>query len=139
MRNNQSHRRGRLSCATLSIALAISFCVASPAALAQAITRAAVQHQYTIPAGPLANALSAFGAQSRMQVVYAPELVANKKSKGFSGIFTLEGALSHLLKGQGVAWERLNESTFVLRAVVLPPKLSTVVQPSRAEIGRGGS
>lgn len=85
--------------------------------MAQAQTTAATEsiHQYDIPAGSLSTVLGAWGAQSDRQLVFAPDLVAGKQSRGVSGRYGAEQALTKLLAGTGLAWERVDGQTYALK------------------------
>src|SRR6185437_16233903 len=83
--------------------------------------------QYDIPAGPLSSALGAWGAQSDRQVVFAPDLVAGKQTRGASGQYGAEQALTQLLAGTGLTWKRVNEQTYALEKAP-PPKPTKVDQ-----------
>jgi outer membrane receptor protein involved in Fe transport len=93
--------------------------------MAQAQTAAATEsiHQYDIPAGPLSTVLGAWGAQSDRQLVFAPGLVTGKQSRGVSGRYGAEQALTQLLVGTGLAWERVNGQTYTLKQA-LPPNVT---------------
>src|SRR3546814_13325193 len=74
-----------------AIALALSVTLAGVAgtalpATAQAQT-APAQQQFSIPAGTLREALDALASQSGITVMYPPELVTGKPSRGLSGRF----------------------------------------------------
>ena len=105
-------------------ALCVALCMALYAAvpMAQAQTAAATEsvRQYDIPAGPLSTVLSAWGAQSDRQLVFAPDLVAGKQSRGVSGHYGAEQALTQLLAGTGLAWERVDGQTYTLKQAPLP-------------------
>lgn len=63
----------------------------------------------------LADALSQFGAQSGLQVVYSPDVASGLESKPLSGRLTAEAALRQLLAGTGVTWSYVNGDTVVLK------------------------
>src|SRR3546814_3897683 len=74
-----------------AIALALSVTLAGVAgtalpATAQAQT-APAQQQFSLPAGTLREALDALASQSGITVMYSPELVTGKTSRGLSGRF----------------------------------------------------
>ena len=54
-------------------------------------------HEYNIPAGDLGEALRAFGAASNTQILFAPEVVAGRRTTGISGSLSVEAAMSLLL------------------------------------------
>lgn len=109
----------------LCAALCAALYAPVPAALAQSAASGESIRQYDIPAGSLSSALSAWGAQSDRQVVFAPDLVAGKQTRGASGQYGAEQALTQLLAGTGLAWKRINGQTYALEKA--PPP-----QPPRA-------
>lgn len=92
----------------------------TPAVMAQQTppeaTRAAQVHSYHIATSPLGKALDALGAQSNIQIIYAPQLVAGKTSHGLSGSHTPTQALRLLLKGTHLTWTAISPNTFVLKS-----------------------
>jgi len=64
----------------------------------------AAPRSYAIPAGPLAQALSALGRQSGLQVSFAPSVAAGLTSPGFSGGGSAEAALASVLAGTGLEY-----------------------------------
>ena len=127
-----SHVRGRRSMRTHCGELAVTSIVARPLAviaLAGAVSAgvpalpAAAQDKMTsepsplleaqrdqaaafdIPAQPLAQALTAFGRQSGLQVAFDPAATAGKASAAVSGSMTAEQALRQLLAGSGLSYQ----------------------------------
>jgi type II secretory pathway component GspD/PulD (secretin) len=87
---------------------------------------------FQIPAASLADALSKFGAQTGMQVVYAPELARGLKSRALSGRLTVDVALKQMLDGTGLTWSYVNGNTVVLkRAETETSAKKTLTLPSR--------
>src|SRR5688572_30113125 len=72
--------------------------------------------EFQIPAEGLADALSKFGVQTGMQVLYPPELARGRKSRALSGRHTVEAALKQLLAGSGLMWSYVNDTTIVLKS-----------------------
>jgi iron complex outermembrane receptor protein len=97
----------------------MALCMALYAALppAQAQTAAVTEslRQYDVPAGALSTGLSAWGVQSDQQLVFAPELIAGKQSRGVFGRYGAEEALAKLLDGTGLRSERVNAQTYTLK------------------------
>ncbi|MBN9513094.1 MAG: TonB-dependent receptor [Alphaproteobacteria bacterium] len=60
---------------------------------------------FDIPAQPLAQALTAFGRQSGLQVAFDPAAVAGKTSVALNGLMATEQALRTLLGGTGLAYQ----------------------------------
>lgn len=99
---------------------------------------AAATHTYAIRAGNLRNALDTFAAQRDIQIVYSPELVAGKITRGVSGRFTPADALQRLLAGTGLMWKAINASTFVLESSTdlpaLPAKTTSIVIDEKPKV-----
>ena len=76
--------------------------------------QAAAQTSFNIPAGPLAQALAAFGKQSGLQVTYPSELTVGKQSPGMTGPATPEQALSKILSGSGLSYSFANATTVAI-------------------------
>jgi hypothetical protein len=72
--------------------------------------------RFHIPASPLASALVEFSTQSGIQVAAADATVANFKSDGLNGIFTIHSALSALLQGTGLEFSRVGSETVAVRS-----------------------
>lgn len=118
-----------LSCLVLLVALA------SSSAVIAADVSAATPTDFQIPAASLADALSRFGSQSGMQVVYAPELARGLKSRALTGRLTVDAALNWLLEGTGLTWTYVNGNTVVLKradAKKVPASNSRAVEPDTA-------
>ena len=78
---------------------------------------AAAASDYAIPGGSLDDALQAFAAQARIQLLYAPPLVRGKRSAGLRGRSTPPAALARLLAGQALTAVAVNRKTYLLQAV----------------------
>ncbi|MBI2262899.1 MAG: TonB-dependent receptor [Caulobacterales bacterium] len=84
--------------------------VATPsAALAQAVA-------FNIAPQPLAAGLQEFARQTDVELLYAPELVANRRTAGVSGSFTPEAAMQRLLVGTDLTFRQTGGNVFVLQA-----------------------
>ena len=113
-------RRSAMACAfALALPLAVGTLLPAPVFAAQA---PAQRQAYAITAGDLHQALNELSAQGGVQVVYAPELVAGKTTRGLSGSFTPVEALRRLLGGTGLAWKAVDGSTFVLKRAAQEPQ-----------------
>ncbi|WP_419900275.1 TonB-dependent siderophore receptor [Roseomonas sp. USHLN139] len=102
--------------------------VLPPAALLAGLAPLPVQAQeaatgFAIPAGPLNEALAAFGRQSGLQVTYGPALAAGKRSPGFTGQASASEALRGLLQGTGLGHRFINPRTVTLAAQAEPGAL----------------
>ena len=70
---------------------------------------------YSINAGSLGDALNQLATQSKLQIVYSPELVGGKTAPAISGQQTWREALQKLLAGSGLEWGFVNDTTVVIR------------------------
>lgn len=75
---------------------------------------------FDIPSQPLEAALEAYGAASRMQVLYETALTAGRHSAAVHGTFTPEMALRRLLLGTGLVFSFTGERAFTLVPTALP-------------------
>lgn len=121
----------------MCVALCMTLYAALPMAQAQTAAATESLHQYDIPAGPLPAALAAWGVQSDRQLVFAPGLVAEKQSRGVSGRYGAERALTQLLVGTGLAWKRINGQTYALEQA--PPPLPVDAHQKSASKSRVSS
>lgn len=98
--------------ATLLVSTAIGVDLAVTYREAAAQTQA--QTSFSIPAGPLSRALTAFGRQAGVQVTYLASAAAGKTSSGFSGSATREQALGRILAGSGLIYSFPNATTVAI-------------------------
>lgn len=90
--------------------LALSM-LASPSLLA-----APTQH-FSIPAGPLGQALSSFAAVAGINLAIDPSLVQGRKSQGLEGDVGLASGFTLLLSGTGLRAESRGDGVYVLERV----------------------
>lgn len=90
----------------LLYAAALGVAVASiyPLVNAQPTNASVAAYSFDIAGQPLPSALRQFAQQSRQEILFAPSLVAGKKSPGVSGSMTPMRALEALLKDCGITW-----------------------------------
>lgn len=74
------------------------------------------QATFAIPAGTLSSALAAFGRQSGMQVTYAPEIAAGRRSPGMTGTAPLNEAIIQILRGTGLSYVFTGSNTVAISA-----------------------
>jgi iron complex outermembrane recepter protein len=84
--------------------------------------------EFHIGASELADALTQFGAQSGLQVVYSPDVARGLKSAALSGRVTVEAALTQMLKGSGITWTYLNGDTVVLKRAEVKKEATRAIQ-----------
>lgn len=109
----QARRIATLLPTTLAACCLFALSLPQPVA-AQSKPESVQTIHYRIGAGSLDSVLNKFATQSKLQVVYSPELVAGKTSAGLSGQYSAQQALSLLLKGKGIVWNAVNDSMYVL-------------------------
>ncbi|WP_244490316.1 TonB-dependent siderophore receptor [Rhizobium sp. Root708] len=100
----------------------------------QASAQAQAQVSFSVPAGPLSQALTAFGRQAGLQVTYLASAASGKTSPGFSGSATPQAALSRILAGSGLLFSFPNATTVAISATAggsagTASDSSTVLQP----------
>lgn len=82
--------------------------IGSPFALAHAAAL-----QISLPAQPLIKSLNALSQQAGVQLIAAPDAVANKNAPALQGDMTLEAALGRLLGGSGLGYSIENGTVVV--------------------------
>lgn len=70
--------------------------------------------RYDVAAGPLDQALAAFGQQSGQQILYSAALVAGREAPGLSGVYAPDAALSALLRDSGLSHRRIRPNVFIV-------------------------
>lgn len=86
--------------------------LAMNAAMAQSATSA--QTSFSVPGGPLAAALVAFGQQAGVQVSYLPNVASGLRSPGVSGTLSTEAALTRILAGTGLTFRLSGGGTVMI-------------------------
>jgi type II secretory pathway component GspD/PulD (secretin) len=92
---------------TCAVAMAIGF-FGNPMAFSQAadLSTANPLILFNINAQTLAAALDAFALQTHQQILFPPELVRGKMTRGVKGTLSSDAALSEILSGTGLAFSR---------------------------------
>ncbi len=109
----RSPRAGRILCSWVlfgPIGLALAIGGIAPKALLAAEQFIA----FDVPAQPLDAALSAYGAATRVQLLFDPGLTEGLRANGLKGSFTAEAALRQLLAGTGLAARIIGDEGFTL-------------------------
>ncbi|MPZ38691.1 MAG: TonB-dependent receptor [Rhizobiales bacterium] len=109
-KGGQHRGRGMLA-ATLMASASIGTILIAVDGAAYAQT---TQRTFSIPAGPLSQALASFGRQSGLQVTYPAEITAGKRSPGMNGSATPEQALAQILSGSGLSYGFPNSRTVAI-------------------------
>src|SRR5690606_29939357 len=71
---------------------------------------------FSIEPQTLAGGLQEFARQTDREILYAPELVANRRTAGVSGSFTPEAAMQRLLVGTNLTFRQTGGNVIVLQA-----------------------
>lgn len=108
------HRNGRTLAAMwmMGTTLALGAAVQPRPVLAQGATQVA----FSVPAGPLDQALALFGRQAGLQVTYLATVTSGKTSPGLSGTMSREQAIARLLRGSGLSFTFPNATTVQISA-----------------------
>ncbi len=99
------------------IAIAVSFALASSAALAQEHT---AQFELNLPEQVLANSLRAVGKAAHVNIVFDPATAAGRRAPALSGKYTPDEALERLLAGSGLIVRLTPGGSFAVEALQSP-------------------
>src|SRR3546814_19986011 len=103
--NTAGNRNGGIVARTLCVALCTAlYATAAPVARAQSAAVAESVRQSDLPAALLSTALSAWVAQSHRQLVFAPDRLSGKHSKGAAGSYGAAEAFTEQLVATGLMW-----------------------------------
>ncbi len=94
--------------------LAGALAAVSVAAISTAVA-AQDARPFDIPPGALNDALPVFGAQSGLQILYTPDMVAGVQTGGLQGRYEPQAGLARLLAGSGLGWTQTRPGVYVLR------------------------
>jgi outer membrane receptor protein involved in Fe transport len=75
---------------------------------------------YNIPPGALDDALNAFASRNRLQLIYAPALVARRRSAGLKGRPGIREGLAQLLDGTGLTAVAVKANVYLLQPAPRP-------------------
>ncbi len=67
-----------------------------------------------VPAGNLSSALMTLGREAKVQILFTPDAVKDRKSKGVRGRMTVDAALTRLLDGTGLSFRKMNGGSYVV-------------------------
>jgi len=98
----------------------------APTPAAEAVARLAAD----IDAGPVATALSTFGQQTGLQLIYVSAVTDSLQSKGARAGLTASEALEALLAGTGLTFEFLNARTVRVFPSAAIPAAHTTATPA---------
>lgn len=109
---------GKVSKAGLGARISLALLSSTSILIAEGLHRPAIAQEaniaYSVPAGPLGQAITRFGERSGLQILYPADLVRGKQSPGVSGSASPEQALSRLLAGTGLTWRYTAANTVTI-------------------------
>ncbi len=94
----------------LTTAIGVGMVVTDHSAFAQS----QAQTNFSVPAGPLNQALTIFGRQAGVQVTYLASIASGKTTSGVSGNVSREQALATILAGSGLVYSFPNATTVAI-------------------------
>lgn len=80
----------------------------------QLVQASPTPRSFSIPAGPLARALPAFGQAASLRILALTETIGNRQTQGVSGTLPPEEALRQLLAGTGLTYRFTDAATVTL-------------------------
>ena len=86
-------------------------------AVVNSFANTAARKTYTVPAGPLGDALAGFAASAGVSVQLDAKLVEGRSTQGISGSYTVEGGFARLLSDSQLEVVERGSGTYVLRPV----------------------
>ncbi|TYK60380.1 TonB-dependent receptor [Pseudomonas synxantha] len=103
-----------------------------------AVLAADERQHFHIDAGTLDQVLSRFGVQAGISMAGRATLTAGKSSQGLTGDFTTEAALTRLLEGTRLSYQRLADGSYELypggTALALPTQKVTGEDPQKQQV-----
>ena len=109
-------RRGTARLFALSTLFAASTAAVVPTVYAQSpvIAQSVRAVQFSIPAGPLRDVLTAFESMTGVKVALALDTLGDVQSPGVAGLLTVEGALQQILAGTEITFRFMSPTEAVL-------------------------
>jgi len=83
------------------------------------------QSNLTLPPASLADSVSALSRQTGAQILFDPALLSGKKAPAVQGASNVEAALTRLLGGSGLTWQRRGNALLVVRGRAVSQNGST--------------
>lgn len=105
--------------ATLTRAALCAF--AATPALAASDADASTPRLYVIAAAPLGDVLAQYAAMAGVQLVFQPAVLADRRSSGLQGRYTVQAGLEVLLRGSGYEPVAQGSGGYSLRKVAVAP------------------
>ncbi|MDR0182648.1 TonB-dependent receptor [Lysobacter arvi] len=117
---------------TLAIAAALSLaCTAAPVPAQDSSTPSV---RFVIPAGTLDHALQVLATQGRVQLMYAPALVGQRRSAGLQADLPPARALDVLLRDSGLHAVQVTPNTYLIERAPAPPIAAPTPAPVREPV-----
>lgn len=116
-----------------SSGLALTLGMAAAACLAQPAVAQAASQTISIPAGPLDAALLELATRTGISVFVPPALAAGKIAPSIGGTMTPDQALSGLLRGSGLGYNRSGNGAYVI-VRAQPRKTAAAFMPAAPQI-----
>lgn len=91
-----------------------SYAMAAVALTAPVNAQAEQSIAFDIAGGTLQDALERYAEQAKVQLIYAPALVAGRKATALKGSFSASAALARLLAGTGIAVRTIDKGVLML-------------------------
>ena len=111
---------------------ALFCCAATFAAMLAGGASGAPAQGFEIPAEDLGAALNAFAIQSPLPVLFRPDLVKNRMSRGVHATADPEAALRQLLSDTGLSFTRAGKTLLIVEAPMKPLRIAAPVEPAPA-------
>ena len=108
-------RTAKLSALYCAIGLALmpAAALVSMPAYAQE-TKQIAEQQFTIPAGPMAQALRSFASQAGISISFKDNLVSQLSSKGLTGKYSIQVGLTKLLADTSLSFKASGKNAFII-------------------------
>ncbi|MNR76249.1 Ferrichrome-iron receptor precursor [compost metagenome] len=112
----------------LLLVLSVGATIAGPGAAyaqASATESAAATRSYSIPAGPLTQALNSFAQSAGVLLSFDPALTAGKTTGGLNGVYSIKQGFDVLLQGSGLTSGPSGGDAYTLKKIPLSPSSAT--------------
>lgn len=108
----------------LLLTLTMGAAIGMPGAVyaqANAAESAAATRTYSIPAGPLTQALNSFAQSAGVMLSFEPELTAGKTTGGINGVYSIKQGFDVLLQGSGLMSSPSGGNAYTLKRIPVSP------------------
>ena len=114
VRYRNAFKRSTSSALTAALMLTTAIGVGMLAVNHSAFAQSQAETSFSVPAGPLNQALTTFGRQAGLQVTYLASIASGKTTSGVSGNVSREQALATILAGSGLVYSFPNATTVAI-------------------------